>query len=287
MNAPTPSSFQTRALVSVLTGFAFLLLAASGVVLFLSPPGRVANWTNWSILGLRKSEWGALHIWFSAVFLIGVAIHTWYNLRPLLSYFKNRATQRASFRREWIVAGVICGVVAVGTLAKAPPFAQLLTWNEELKESWDQSGQRAPIPHAELLTMSALAEKAGVDLPTATSRLAARGITGFTAETVVKDVAERAGISAQQIYQIMGRSGGGAGAGGGSGTEHVAGGQGSGVGSKTLAQLCKDEGIDVTAALARLSANGIKANEGLMMREIARSAGDRRPYELLEIIRQK
>jgi uncharacterized membrane protein YgcG len=287
MNAQPPP-FQTRALVSVLTGFAFLLLATSGVVLFLAPPGRVANWTDWSILGLRKSEWGALHIWFSAVFVIGVAIHTWYNLRPLLGYFKSRARQRASFRREWIVASVICAVIAVGTLAKAPPFAQLLTWNEEIKESWDQSGQRAPIPHAELLTMAALADKAGVELPAATSRLAARGITGFTADTVVKEFAEKAKISAQQIYQIMGRSGGGGGGGGGvSGNERAGGGQGGGVGSKTLGQLCKDEGIDLTAALDRLRAKGIKANEGAMMREIARAAGDRKPYELLEIIRQK
>ena len=37
------SRFQWRALTSVLMTLGFMLLAVSGTVLFLSPPGRVAN----------------------------------------------------------------------------------------------------------------------------------------------------------------------------------------------------------------------------------------------------
>jgi hypothetical protein len=62
MNDKTSAGFQWRALTSVLMTLGFVLLAASGIVLFLSPPGRVANWTNWTILGLRKSDWGGVHI---------------------------------------------------------------------------------------------------------------------------------------------------------------------------------------------------------------------------------
>lgn len=277
MNHFSATRFQWRALTSVLVGLAFLLLAASGAVLFLSPPGRVANWTNWAIFGLRKSEWTGLHIWFSAIFLAGAAGHVLYNLRPMLSYFKDRTTRRATLRREWLVAAGLCGVVAAGTLAKVPPFATLMAWNEELKESWDRPAERAPIPHAELLTLAALAEKGDVDLASATARLTAKGISGFTGETVVQQIANGAKLSAQHVYDIILTAPKATGT-------RAEGQAGGGLGFKTLVQFCTDEGIEIGPAMARLTASGLTASEKLTMREIAANGG-RKPYELLEIIR--
>lgn len=271
------STFHSRALVSVLTGFAFLLLVLSGAVLFLAPPGRVANWTNWSMIGLTKSQWGGVHIWFAIVFLAGSAVHIIYNLRPLFGYFKNRATRRVDLRREWLIAGGICAVVFVGTLTKAAPFEGLLAWNEDFKQSWERPAERAPIPHAELLTFSGLAEKGNVDLAAATRRLAARGITGFTPDTIVQHIAERAKLSAKEIFDIMVTPSTQAG-------DHAKG-AGGGAGWKTLAQLCADENLDLAKALSRLKASGYKATEQLTLREIANTKGDHKPYELLEIIR--
>lgn len=37
--------FMWRAMTSVLVAASFLLLLISGVVLFVSPPGRVVNWS--------------------------------------------------------------------------------------------------------------------------------------------------------------------------------------------------------------------------------------------------
>ena len=277
MNDSTSTRFQWRALTSVVVALAFLLLAASGAVLFLSPPGRVANWTAWTILGLRKSEWTGLHIWFSAIFLAGAAGHLLYNLRPMLGYFKDRVSRRVAVRREWLVAAGLCAVVAAGTLAKVPPFATLLAWNEDLKESWDRPAERAPIPHAELLTLAALAEKGGVDLASATARLTAKGVVGFTGETVVQQIAGGAKLSAQQVYDIILTAP--------KETEtHAEGQAGGGLGWKTLAQFCADEGIDATAALNRLASKGIAASETRTLREVA-TAANRKPYELLEIIR--
>lgn len=277
MHEVTPR-FQWRALVSVVTGFSFLFLVTSGVVLFLAPPGRVANWTNWAIVGLRKSDWAGLHIWFSAIFLIGSAVHIFLNLRPLISYFKNKATRRVGLRAEWVAAGAVCLVVFGGTRANLPPFTSLLAWNEELKESWDRPAERAPIPHAELLTLAALAEKGGVDLATATARLTASGVTGFAPDMVVQKIADGSKRSARQIYDIIitGPKGPGG---------HAEGKTGGGPGSKTLTQLCADEGIELKTAIGRLEAKGVKASAELLLREIARNNGDRKPYELLEIIR--
>lgn len=276
MNETSPR-FQLRAFTSVLIGLAFLALALSGVVLFLAPPGRVANWTNWTMLGLRKAEWSGLHVWFATLFLVGAVGHLLFNLRPMLGYLRDRAERRLGWRREWLVAVAVCAVVLAGTLTKLPPFAALLAWNEALKESWDRPASRAPVPHAELLTLAALAEKSGVEVATATNRLQAAGIARTDPEAKVQAIAAAARKSAQEIHAlILGPA------------AETAGGQsgapGGGVGWKTLRQFCADEGIALTAAQARLAAGGIRAGEDTPLREIAAGAG-RKPYELMAVIR--
>lgn len=275
MNATTPHRFHWRALTSVLMTLAFLVLAVSGTILFLAPPGRVANWTNWTALGLRKSDWGGLHIWFAAVFLGLTAAHVAFNLRPLLGYLRDRLSHRLAWRREWLVAAGACGVIFAGTLAQLPPFASFLAWNEALKESWDEPAVRAPIPHAELLSFAALAEKAGVDAAEATRRLHAAGVSGFEATAKVQEIATAAGISAQRIYELI-RAGA---------PEATHAGQvGGGSGWKTLRQFCADEALEFGVARDRLVAAGIVMEENATMRDLAARAG-RKPYELVAIIR--
>jgi hypothetical protein len=275
-----PPKFQWRALISVLVSVSFLILVLSGVMLFVSPPGRVANWTNWTLLGLRKNDWGGLHIWFGAVFLTVAVVHLILNWRPLVSYFKSRPTRRVGFRWEWAVALVLCGVVYAGIRAGVPPFSSLLAFNEEIKESWDTPADRAPIPHAELLSLGELAQKAGVDLPTAVSRLAAAGITNATSELIVGKLAERSQVSGQRIYQIILGNPTTPGAGGKSAA-------GGGTGRKTLALYCQEQGVAVADALARLEAKGIQAKETLTLREITLNNGHDNPYEIIDIINAK
>ena len=62
-------------------------------------------------------------------------------------------------------------------------------------------------------------------------------------------------------------------------------GPGGGPGQKTLAQFCADEGLDISAAQARLSAKGLKASPSMTLREIATRNGYEKPYEILEILR--
>ena len=94
---------------------------------------------------------------------------------------------------------------------------------------------------------------------------------------MVQQIAGGAKLSAQQVYDIILTAP--------KATEtHAEGQAGGGLGWKTLAQFCADEGIDVTAALNRLASKGIAASETRTLREVA-TAANRKPYELLEIIR--
>jgi len=277
--ASSPAAFQWRAFTSVMMTLGFVLLAVSGTVLFLAPPGRVANWTNWTMLGLRKSEWGGLHIWFGTLFLAMTVLHVIYNWRPLISYFKDRVTRSLGLRREWAVAAAVSVMVFTGTQAGVAPFSSFLDWNEEFKASWEKATERAPIPHAELLTLTALAEKGGVDLAVATTRLNAKGISGFSGETVVQRIADNAKLPAKEVYAIIMS---GAKAGGG----HAEGQAGGGLGWKTLTQFCAEEGIALDGAIARLVAKGLKVDAAMTLREIA-SGNGQKPYELVELLRAK
>ena len=72
-------AFSSRAFVSVLTGLSLIGMTISGIVLFLTPSGRIANWTDWTYLRLTKHQWGALHIWLSLIFLAASFFHVYFN----------------------------------------------------------------------------------------------------------------------------------------------------------------------------------------------------------------
>jgi hypothetical protein len=297
-NLPMPrprGRFAWRAMTSVLIASSFVILVVTGVILFVSPPGRIANWTNWAILGLRKHEWIDLHVCFSALFLLVTVFHLIFNWRPMLNNFRDRLSRRVGFRWEWLVALAICGGVYAGIRAGLAPFSTLMALSNRVKESWDQPRQRAPIPHAELLTLAELAQKAGVEVSAVTNRLQSRGITNVSPGGVVQELADANRRSAQQIYEMILAEPAGRGGGRGQGQAHgqgqgrggVGGGAGGGMGWKTLTAFCADEGIRLQEGMSRLQAKGLKATADQTMREIAVNNGYTRPYEIIEIIRGK
>jgi len=292
------SMLPARPFTSVLIALAFIALALSGAILFLSPPGRVANWSDWRMLGLTKHDWTGLHVWFGVVFLGAAVFHVIFNFRPLANYFKDRLTRRVGFRREWVVAVGLCGVVFVGTRAGVPPFSTFLAFNERIKQSWEDPRGSAPIPHAELLTVKELAEKVEVPLETAVQRLADKGVKGATPEIVVAKLASQNDLSAQRVYEILqgaqarGWRGSGREAGGISDQKPAASptgeaghrGSGGGPGRMTLAEFCESRKIDVNEAQERLEAKGIKLTPGRGLRDIAMDNGYEHPTEIMNII---
>lgn len=119
-----PSPFRFRPIISGIVSICLVLLVVTGAVLFLAPPGRIANWTDWRILALDKHDWSDLHICFALVFLLAGLWHLWLNWKPLISYFKSRATKRLGLRWEWVASGIVCVGVFAGRVpspAACPP----------------------------------------------------------------------------------------------------------------------------------------------------------------------
>jgi hypothetical protein len=79
-------------------------------------------------------------------------------------------------RWEWLGAVVFCAAFFAAVRLELPPFSSFLAYTGDLRESWAMKNERPPIPHAELLTLRELAEKAGVELTNVMTRLKASGI---------------------------------------------------------------------------------------------------------------
>jgi len=292
MDNNTNRKFSWRAFASVLTGVSFLGMAFTGVILFVVPPGRIANWTGWTILGLTKHQWIGLHDWFSIIFIVGAVVHTYLNWKALVSYFKSKLSKAFAMRTEWALAVVVCAVVCVGMLYEVRPFSSLLVWNESIKRSYDSPTREVPI-HAELLTLAELAEQVdAADLDTMLSNLKAHGIVVGSAQAVVGELAEAHNMTPVQLYSIAvgqtglgrgaggpGRGGYGPGGGGGSGETVEAhggggpGGFGGGFGRMTLSQYCAQGEMDVAEAVKKLKEAGFEAGADMTMRTIADNAG--------------
>jgi len=291
-----------RAMTSVFIAASFLLLLISGAVLFISPPGRVANWSGWRMIGLTKHDWSGVHTWFAAVFVLMVVFHLVFNFRPLMNYFRDRLTRRIGWRWEWVAAVALCVVVFAGAQTRVPPFSTLLDFGERVKKGWEDVRTAAPLPHAELLSVKDLASQAKVPYETAVERLEARGFKGIRPEAIVQDLAQTNQVAAQRVYEIIqgqrGGSRGGGGRGSGKaaepgtqaekGSEHRSsrggGGFGGGAGWQTLGQYCTSRSMALTNAAARLQAKGIKFTADQTLREIALGNGYDRPYEIIDIL---
>jgi len=296
MDKEKNKKFKWRAFTSVLTTVFFVLMVFTGIILFVTPPGRVANWTGWRLIALTKHQWGGLHIWFGLMFVIASAFHLYFNWKTLVSYFKDKASHAFAMRAEWTIALIIPAIVFVGTLAEIKPFSSLLALNETIKHSWETPNKRAPIPHAESLSLASVSEYIqDVNLETMVANLKAKGIEVSLddVDVVFGDLAEASGMTPNQLFEIaVGQSGYYSSvascsnerrAGGGAGVNRVndqkitagnkGGGSGSGFGRMTLKQFCAQLELETNAAIKTLNKLGFVATPDMTIRAIADSAG--------------
>ncbi|HEC02295.1 MAG TPA: DUF4405 domain-containing protein [Phycisphaerales bacterium] len=292
MGKDTTGKFSWRSFVSVLTAASFVGMVFTGVILFIVPPGRIANWTGWTILALTKHQWVGLHDWLSIVFVIASAFHLYLNWKAFVSYFKSKVTRAFALRSEWALAMLVFVAVLVGTVAGVRPFSTLMAWNENIKHSWDSPRQRAPIPHAELLTFNELAEQVpDIALETMLANVEKHGIEVESPDVVIGELAEASGLTPARLYDIaLGQAGGSGGcdeehAGGGGGQRRggSGGGSGRGFGQLTLSQYCVEAGLDVDTAVDKLKQQGFQAQAEMTIRQIADSVGAH-PSEIRGVI---
>ena len=278
------NGFSFRKFVSVMTTLSFLGIAVSGLVFFVMPPGRVAYWTGWSMMGLGKDQWGALHIWFGMIFIVCALLHLYYNWKPLMSYLKSKTSGTFGFRGEWVLATIVFGVIIGGTLAEVAPFSSLIAFNESIKDSWAPRGgaEDAPIPHAELLSVKELAGEVGVEAAVMMENMKKAGVTVESADEIIGDLAKANGVTPAALFKIAtGKSSvqaRGQGNLGGVGQGH-----GMGIGQMTVEEYCQEQGLDVEHVLKNIHDAKLEADKDTKIRDIAMQLGYK-PKDVLELL---
>jgi hypothetical protein len=195
--------FQTKGFTSLLLTLAFVAISFSGVILFLTPRGRMANWTGWTMLGLEKNAWTAIHLNISLLFLIAAALHIFFNWGMLWGYVKKKARLSLNLKIEMLAACVIAGLVLVGTIKAIPPFEKLLAFNEQIKDYWEQKPVTAPVPHAEELSLAELAQTMGLDVDAVTSALRDSGLVVEDSKQKVAEVARQNSRTPSDLYAAI------------------------------------------------------------------------------------
>ncbi len=273
--------FSWKSFVSFSLAWSFLIILISGIVLYIAPPGRVSNWTNWMLLGFTKAGWQAIHTIFSYTFVVLSIFHLFsFNWKVFLYYFTSKAAQGINKKKELLVSAGLIAIIFVGTHFNLQPFKAVMDFGEWTTESWEVKEEQAPIPHAEILTIRELSGKY-VKMSPDSILLLIRG-KGLKADSVgqtIQKIGELNNLTPTKVYSIIMPE------------THTSGvttegkPQIQGLGRKTVSDLAKDLGKDVNVVLDILQTNNITAKPEDKIKEIAEKTG-KTPTEILKIIEQ-
>jgi hypothetical protein len=309
-----------RRIISLTTFLSFIFLALSGIMLFFSPRGRIANWGGWTLFGLSKEQYSAIHTTFMVLFLVTGIWHIVLNWRPIVGYLKDRSKKIRVFTPESSVALGLALIFLVGPLAGIPPFSQFLNLGEGIKDYWESTEGNPPWGHAEESRLDVFCRRIVdfqrwegqgamiVDCEDAQAALEAVGMTVESPSQLVMEIAEANDVTSEAIAEIvlsvarpatpeelaaglagLGRGGGGRGAAGGQDIDHPEEQEGrfarpaTGMGRLTLRDYATEYGYDLDEILEILAEAGMEAGPDARLREIADQAGIV-PGEIIDIL---
>ena len=268
-----------RRTVSLTAAMAFVAMVLTSIVLYIVPQGRVAYWADWRLLGLTKTQWGAIHINMGLLFLLALGLHVYYNWKPLTQYLKDRARRWKVFTPEFNLAAGLVAVLVVGTLAGWPPFATILAWQDDIKTAAAMKYGEPPYGHAELSTLKTFVRKTGVDLKAARAALAAAGYQVAGPDQTLQQMAAANGVSPQALFNAMTAAPPAA-----ASSRTMPALPLPGTGNLSLEEFSRRYGLDAGQLLQALAGQGLEARGDMTIKAIA-AANQRSPSEIYDVLR--
>ncbi|HUU09415.1 MAG TPA: DUF4405 domain-containing protein [Phycisphaerae bacterium] len=203
MAAAKRKFFSLRGFTSFAVTLFFLVLIASGAVLYAAPRGRDANWSGWQVMNLLRTEWVALHVLTGCAFVVFGTIHLVLNWRPLWHYVHVKAEARIPLWKELLLAVVLIAVLSAGAILRFPPMATVMAWNDQIKDAWTAALSDAPRDLAEEASLEDLAARAGVLSETLVAALRQRGYSIGSPQDSLSRVAEANHTTAAAIFREL------------------------------------------------------------------------------------
>ncbi|MBK9389559.1 MAG: DUF4405 domain-containing protein [Bacteroidetes bacterium] len=267
MSADT-KKFNLRSFTSFSLVISTIIMSWSGFILYIAPPGRIANWGTWKLMLFTKAEWQALHTIFSYLFFILVIIHLFFvNWKAFLTYFRSKI--KSGLNRKWeLVAALIVSIVFfIGTLREWTPFGPVMTFGEKAKESWESDFKVPPVIHMEIYTLQQLSPLLDSVPPERLLKtLRENNIKVSATDISLKDIAADNNTTPSSLYDLL--------------KARHSGGESlnkpevpQGAGRYTVLMAAKSSGKEVSVLLEKLKTKGVDANQETSMKTIADKLG--------------
>lgn len=265
--------FSWRAFISIGLFYTFFILLLTGMVLYVAPAGRIANWVNWKLVGLTKAQWQSIHTIFALLFVILSIFHLFsINWKAFWTYLKSKTKQGLNKKREFYLSTIFTVLIFIGVIFSIPPLRYVMDLSESLTESWENDESEPPIPHAELLTLQELSEQLNnISLDSLQSILKANKISFNGLDETLSDIGIANQISPDKIYDLITAS---------RNTKSP----GGGFGRKTLEDISVEINKDLDQVLKILEDNNIKASKKQTLRDIA-SENNMAPVDIYDLIK--
>jgi hypothetical protein len=276
------AELKIRKITSLTAALSFVLMLLTSIVLYIVPQGRVAYWADWRLWGLTKTEWGNIHINLGLLFLIALALHIYYNWKPLISYLKDKGRQMRVFTAEFNLALAITVAAVVGTYFLLPPFGWVMSLNDRFKEAGAETYGEPPYGHAELSSLNVFSEKMNLDLEKSMALLSAAGYPVEDGGETLQAVGRKYGIPPRTILEVIrpaslaDRSD--------SAVQPLPDSPPPGTGNLTLADFGARYGLELKRLVGELKRQGIEADGETSLKQIASDNGTS-PIDLYETIK--
>lgn len=272
------SKFNLRSFTSFTLVISTLIMSLSGFILYVAPPGRIANWGTWKLMLFTKTEWQALHTIFSYMFFILAVIHLFFvNWKTFLVYFKSKLKSGLNKKWELSMSLFISAIFFIGTLQSWTPFSPVMKFGEKMKESWEGDFATPPVLHMEIYTLEKLAIDLDSIAPTELVKILKdnnMNVAGIN--QTLKEIATENKVTPSVIYDLLISKT----------KKHVGPAAGEipqGIGRFTVGATAKTSGKDLQVLIGILKEKGIEADETTTLRTIGDKLGltPREVYDLL------
>ncbi|MCD6201813.1 MAG: DUF4405 domain-containing protein [Bacteroidales bacterium] len=278
--------FSWRSFISFGLFFSFFIILFSGVILYIAPAGRVANWTNWKLIGFGKSGWQSIHTVFSYTFVILSLFHLFsINWKAFLTHIWSKTKKGLNRKAELITSIALTLVIFFGVVYGVPPFQTVMDWGEKFTEGWEKEETAPPVAHAEAYSLERFADEIlKMPVEEMVQRLTDSNIVVADVSLTLAEIGEQNNLAPQEIFSMLG-------------TTHsqvektraekqiIQG--GNGIGRKTIRQIGEEYGIPAKTLVSALQKAGIKsATNESVLKDLA-DANNMEPAGLLEIMNNR
>ncbi len=264
-----------RSWVSLFLFYSAGLVILTGLVLYIMPPGSVAYWTDWRLLGLGKDQWESIHILFGILMMVLAIWHLYLNWRPFKRYLGSTKVPSKPFVSLTLLTVILTAL----TIKDLPPASWLVSLQAHFKNSWPQPAVPPPIPHTELLPLEALVKRENLSLEETLRFLEAKGFKIPSSRMTLKELARLNKSSPADLYALIIRH---------KHSSSIRPGKGTAISHpsrRTLKEVCAFYGLDRRTCEEILKAHGVTPEWDRPLKEWTFSYGIT-PWDVVEWLQE-